>query len=474
MSPSVYGCAGRRNSSRIGACSTMRPAYMTAASSAISAATPRSCVTKMTARPLRSTSPLTCARAAGCKPRSARRVTLLPDPDSPRSASTRPASSEKLTPLTARTSPSRVSNVTLRSRTVRSAMRVAAMITPRAQAPATSTASAPGHLLRPPLDGAEACVAEEVVGQGERLHRLVAIAAARHARVARRHDVVQAQRVRTEDTHGEADGASIDALVAELVRVRRRPLADADDPILPPARLEHREVADDEAQAEQRFGNDTVSEVALRVASRGAGRTEADAEQRRALQRHRPRQPPLANRPEREVGRRDVEDLWREVFVAAEQSPHAAIVVADGVLVADEQTADREVFDRVGSGPRVRHGGELEQKEVEWALVGVPGLARQPVRHVEVQAAVLLLHVGRQMRVGHARGERDAGAEADVHGRVVARKHRLEAIAEDEAIEAQTRRQHRSPQLAPESWRPATPPAQQAGESACRLPTKAA
>ena len=43
-SPRVYGCAGARNSAATGACSTMRPAYMTATRSAISAMTPRSCV----------------------------------------------------------------------------------------------------------------------------------------------------------------------------------------------------------------------------------------------------------------------------------------------------------------------------------------------------------------------------------------------------------------------------------------------
>ena len=50
-------------------------------------------------------------------------MTLLPEPDSPRRASTFPASSEKVTPFTARTMPSRVSKATLRSRTLRSSMR---------------------------------------------------------------------------------------------------------------------------------------------------------------------------------------------------------------------------------------------------------------------------------------------------------------------------------------------------------------
>src|SRR5437773_2670491 len=51
-----------------------------------------------------------------------RSVTLLPEPDSPSTASTCPGRSSKLTALTARTTPSRVENSTLRSRTLRSDM----------------------------------------------------------------------------------------------------------------------------------------------------------------------------------------------------------------------------------------------------------------------------------------------------------------------------------------------------------------
>src|SRR5437764_3370469 len=42
--PQVYGCSGRANTASAEAVSTIRPAYMTATSSAISATTPRSCV----------------------------------------------------------------------------------------------------------------------------------------------------------------------------------------------------------------------------------------------------------------------------------------------------------------------------------------------------------------------------------------------------------------------------------------------
>src|SRR5262249_47351719 len=154
---------------------------------------PRSCSrsaspSRFTSRPFSSTSPATRARAVGCKPSSARRVTLLPEPDSPRRASTRPASSEKLTPLTARTSPSRVSNATLRSRTSRSVIRVAAMITLRS-APAERRAFARiagrggGVLLREP-DRVELIV--EVVAWRDH--------PAAHAGAVR-HDAVPLQRV---------------------------------------------------------------------------------------------------------------------------------------------------------------------------------------------------------------------------------------------------------------------------------------
>src|SRR5437016_1801842 len=52
---------------------------------------------------------------------SAMAVTLFPDPDSPRMASVSPGARSKLTPLTARTTPSGVGNSTCRSRTARSA-----------------------------------------------------------------------------------------------------------------------------------------------------------------------------------------------------------------------------------------------------------------------------------------------------------------------------------------------------------------
>ena len=57
--------------------------------------------------------------------------------------------------------------------------------------------SAGRHLARAPLDGAEARVAEEVIGQRDGLHGLVPVAPGRDARVTRRGHVPDAERVRT-------------------------------------------------------------------------------------------------------------------------------------------------------------------------------------------------------------------------------------------------------------------------------------
>ena len=55
-SPSVYGCCGESNRAVTGAVSTIRPAYITATRSAVSATTPRSWVMRINARPSRARS----------------------------------------------------------------------------------------------------------------------------------------------------------------------------------------------------------------------------------------------------------------------------------------------------------------------------------------------------------------------------------------------------------------------------------
>jgi hypothetical protein len=63
-SPLVYGCAGERRIDRTGPCSTMRPAYITATRSAVSAMTPRSCV--MSSRPIPNSCFISRSRSSIC------------------------------------------------------------------------------------------------------------------------------------------------------------------------------------------------------------------------------------------------------------------------------------------------------------------------------------------------------------------------------------------------------------------------
>ena len=66
ISARVYGCSGCANASRTGACSTIRPPYITATSSAISATTPMSCVIHRTTSPRSPCSSRTSARISAC------------------------------------------------------------------------------------------------------------------------------------------------------------------------------------------------------------------------------------------------------------------------------------------------------------------------------------------------------------------------------------------------------------------------
>ena len=70
-----------------------------------------------TSRPSILTLPSICVRRGGSRRIRARKVTLLPEPDSPRMHSTSPGCTLKLTPLTACTVASRVTNRTLSSST---------------------------------------------------------------------------------------------------------------------------------------------------------------------------------------------------------------------------------------------------------------------------------------------------------------------------------------------------------------------
>ena len=62
----MYGCCGLAKMSATGPRSTIRPAYMTATSSTISATTPRSCVISRIAIPSRSRSSFISSRICAC------------------------------------------------------------------------------------------------------------------------------------------------------------------------------------------------------------------------------------------------------------------------------------------------------------------------------------------------------------------------------------------------------------------------
>src|SRR5687768_1658852 len=124
-----------------------------------------------------------------------------------------------------------------------------------------STRPRPGQasavdLTRAPVDGAEASLAEEVVGEGDRLHGLVAVATG----------------------------------------------VDAHDPVVPALSLQHDEIADDQSQAENRMRNHTIAVVALLTIADRSGGAEAGAAEDSALQGHRAGQPPLSDGSERQVG----------------------------------------------------------------------------------------------------------------------------------------------------------------------------
>src|SRR6185369_14140028 len=87
---------------------------------------------------------------------------------------------------------------------------------------------------------------------------------------------------------------------------------DRGDVVLPSRRLQHRAVAEDDAQADQRLRHDAIVIVALRLIGDGPGRAEADAGERGGLERDRAREPPLADAAERDGRVGDPEDLRRE------------------------------------------------------------------------------------------------------------------------------------------------------------------
>ena len=169
-----------------------------------------------------------------------------------------------------------------------------------------------------------------------------------------------------------------------------------------------------------------------------------------------------------------MKDLRREVVVAAEEAPHAAVVVAALVALAHQQPAHGRVLDRVAHRVRVGHGGELEVEVVERPRVAIPRLARQAVGDRVVEAALLPLHVVRQPLVGDFAGDGGADAQAHEDLRIATREHRLEALAEHQAVEPRGRRDQRRRHLAPEPRAVAAALEHEAGHPEGRLADEAA
>src|SRR5207244_1147993 len=82
--------------------------------------------------------------------------------------------------------------------------------------------SAPGYaLVFAPVNRAESGVAEEVVGKGDGLHRLMPVGHAGRARIAGRPEPLNADGVRTMHAHGHPDVAARDDLLSGLVDTAR-------------------------------------------------------------------------------------------------------------------------------------------------------------------------------------------------------------------------------------------------------------
>src|SRR5262249_32254209 len=128
--------------------------------------------------------------------------------------------------------------------------------------------------------------------------------------------------------------------------------------------------------------------------------------------------------------------------------PQTSIIFAQLVLRAGQEATDRDVLEDVRRRLRVRYRGELEEEEVERSPVLVAGLPRQPVRHVVLDVPFLALRLAAEPAGLDVRRQRRAEAKSEGDRRIAAREHGLEAIAEEQAIEAEGRRQKRRAELA--------------------------
>src|SRR5688572_33003143 len=95
--------------------------------------------------------------------------------------------------------------------------------------------------ILPPLHRPEPSLAEKVVGESERLDRLVPVAQTGESCVAGRHDVPEADRMRTRHPHQQPCCRPVHRLEPDVLPAGA---VDADHEVVAPDRLEHREPAE--------------------------------------------------------------------------------------------------------------------------------------------------------------------------------------------------------------------------------------
>src|SRR5438128_5741 len=103
-----------------------------------------------------------------------------------------------------------------------------------------------GRSVRAPLDGAESSVAEEIIGEGDSLHRLMPGLQVGRGRIAARHGVLDSDSVGAVYTHGASYVPASNDLLSKVVRAVAASGAYPGDIVLAPRYLEQGPVAHDE------------------------------------------------------------------------------------------------------------------------------------------------------------------------------------------------------------------------------------
>ena len=213
--------------------------------------------------------------------------------------------------------------------------------------------------------------------------------------------------------------------------------AQAADIVPATRRVEHGPVAKDEAEREESLRGDAVVVVPLPRSGDVAGRAVADAAEDRALERHRFSEPPLEGGAERDGRARDTEDLRGYVVIAAVKSPYPSIGVARFVFTSEEEAADHDVLEGVVC---VADSHDLKVEVIEGARIAIARLPREPIGHGEVHSRILPADGAQSALVIQAVVQINAEPQAPEGGRIIAREHGREALAEDEAVQAGGRR----------------------------------